>query len=184
MPAAPHGGLDRGCRHDVDALGGGQMDSNIYKRQSRTPAVSSPKNEKPHYARQRPAQGLVASLFNAATALACDPAYYWIVGGALLALETVLCTLIIRKVSYTNIDWDAYMQEVGGFLAGERDYAKLEGDTGPLVYPAGFVYVYSALWYITNAGKDIRLAQYLFAGLYIVTLIVVMAVYRRSALVR
>jgi alpha-1,3-mannosyltransferase len=33
----------------------------------------------------------------------------------------------------TEIDWVAYMQEVGGFLAGEHDYAKLKGDTGPLV---------------------------------------------------
>ncbi len=37
----------------------------------------------------------------------------------------------------TEIDWIAYMQEVGGFLSGERDYALLRGDTGPLVYPAG-----------------------------------------------
>jgi alpha-1,3-mannosyltransferase len=26
------------------------------------------------------------------------------------------------------------MQEVGGFISGERDYTKLKGDTGPLVY--------------------------------------------------
>jgi alpha-1,3-mannosyltransferase len=33
----------------------------------------------------------------------------------------------------TEIDWKAYMQEVEGFLTGERDYRKLKGDTGPLV---------------------------------------------------
>lgn len=43
----------------------------------------------------------------------------------------------------TEIDWVAYMQEVEGFLDGERNYRNLRGDTGPLVYPAGFVYVYS-----------------------------------------
>ncbi len=37
----------------------------------------------------------------------------------------------------TEIDWIAYMQEVGGFMGGELDYLKLKGDTGPLVYPAG-----------------------------------------------
>jgi hypothetical protein len=37
----------------------------------------------------------------------------------------------------TEIDWIAYMQEVGGFMGGELDYTKLRGDTGPLVYPAG-----------------------------------------------
>jgi len=51
--------------------------------------------------------------------------------------ETVLCSLIVWKVPYTEIDWRAYMDEVGGYLDGERDYTKLRGDTGPLVYPAG-----------------------------------------------
>lgn len=36
------------------------------------------------------------------------------------------------------------------FLNGERDYGNIEGDTGPLVYPAGFLYVYSAIQYITG----------------------------------
>ena len=33
----------------------------------------------------------------------------------------------------TEIDWIAYMQEVGGFLSGDLDYTHLKGDTGPLV---------------------------------------------------
>lgn len=41
-------------------------------------------------------------------------------------------------------------QEVKGVIDGERDYAMLRGDTGPLVYPAGFVYIYSALYYATD----------------------------------
>ena len=55
----------------------------------------------------------------------------------------------------TEIDWIAYMQEVSGYLQGERDYMKLRGDTGPLVYPAGFVYVYSWLYHLTREGQDI-----------------------------
>lgn len=47
-----------------------------------------------------------------------------------------------RAHADTEIDWVAYMQEVGGFLDGERNYTALRGDTGPLVYPAGFVYLY------------------------------------------
>ena len=50
----------------------------------------------------------------------------------------------------TEIDWVAYMQEVSGVLDGERDYSKLRGDTGPLVYPAGFVYLFAVLKYITQ----------------------------------
>jgi ALG3 protein len=74
----------------------------------------------------------------------------------LLAGEAVFCLLIIHFVACkahgvetlpisffwadracpadTEIDWQTYMQQVHGFLAGERDYSKLTGDTGPLVY--------------------------------------------------
>ena len=72
------------------------------------------------------------------------------------------------------------MQEVKGYLDGERDYQELRGDTGPLVYPAGFVYVYSFLYYITNNGTNIRLAQYLFEVLYLATQWIVFAIYSKS----
>ena len=57
------------------------------------------------------------------------------------------------------------MEEVGGFLAGERDYTKLKGGTGPLVYPAGFVYLYSFLRKVTLGS--VRPAQWCFAGVYL-----------------
>jgi alpha-1,3-mannosyltransferase len=72
------------------------------------------------------------------------------------------------------------MQEVEGFLAGERDYTKLRGDTGPLVYPAGFLYVFAALRRITESGSNIFLAQCIFIGIYILNLAVVLALYTKS----
>lgn len=50
----------------------------------------------------------------------------------------------------TEIDWVAYMEEVGGYQDGERDYTKLRGGTGPLVYPAGFVHLFDALQRLTS----------------------------------
>ncbi|XP_044763033.1 lethal(2)neighbour of Tid protein [Coccinella septempunctata] len=85
----------------------------------------------------------------------------------LFFFEVVLNIFIIENVRYTEIDWVAYMQEVEGFLNGTLDYSKLRGDTGPLVYPAGFVYIYSALYYLTSQGKNIYLAQYIFLVLYL-----------------
>ena len=55
----------------------------------------------------------------------------------------------------TEIDWIAYMQEVKGFIDGERNYMNIYGDTGPLVYPAGFVYVFTMLYWFTKKGTDI-----------------------------
>jgi alpha-1,3-mannosyltransferase len=83
----------------------------------------------------------------------------------------------------TEIDWIAYMQEVGGFLGGERDYMKLKGDTGPLVYPAGFVYLYSALYWLTGSGEKLVVGQWVFAVLYVASLAVVMMILRSSKFV-
>ena len=48
-------------------------------------------------------------------------------------------------------------EEVEGFLHGERNYELLKGDTGPLVYPAGFVYIFSILYFVTGSGENILL---------------------------
>lgn len=44
------------------------------------------------------------------------------------------------------------MEEVEGFLGGELDYKHLKGGTGPLVYPAGFVYLFSGIRWVTNGS--------------------------------
>lgn len=97
------------------------------------------------------------------------------VAAALCVGEAALCALIIRRVPYTEIDWQvrraasgrsvggrlraprgvrshsgarcvlraclpaarqAYMQQVEAFMAGERDYSRLRGDTGAPAAPA------------------------------------------------
>lgn len=80
----------------------------------------------------------------------------------------------------TEIDWKTYMQQVSQFLDGEYDYSKLKGDTGPLVYPVYHLYLYTALYYLTDRGTNIFRAQCIFAVLYLVTLAFVMAAYRRA----
>ena len=80
----------------------------------------------------------------------------------------------------TEIDWVAYMEQVELFLGGERDYTRIEGGTGPLVYPAAHVYTYTALYHVTDQGRNIFLAQCIFAGIYLVTLALVLACYRKA----
>ncbi|KAJ1908215.1 dolichyl-P-Man:Man(5)GlcNAc(2)-PP-dolichol alpha-1,3-mannosyltransferase [Coemansia sp. IMI 209127] len=99
---------------------------------------------------------------------------------ALLAFEALLNAAIIGRIAYTEIDWRAYMQEVAGVAAGERNYLKLAGDTGPLVYPAGFVWIYRALRAATDGGADIRRAQHIFMAVYLATMAAVLAIYGRA----
>jgi alpha-1,3-mannosyltransferase len=72
------------------------------------------------------------------------------------------------------------MQEVEGVVNGTYDYTQLHGDTGPLVYPAGFVYVFLALYYVTELGTNISLAQHIFVGIYVVNLLLVFNIYRKT----
>ncbi|KAH8596126.1 glycosyltransferase family 58 protein [Bisporella sp. PMI_857] len=98
----------------------------------------------------------------------------------LLLADAFLSSLIISYVSYTEIDWIAYMQQTEQYINGERDYTLIKGDTGPLVYPAAHVYIYWVLYHVTEKGKNILNAQRLFAILYLGTLSLVMACYKRA----
>ncbi|XP_060762021.1 dol-P-Man:Man(5)GlcNAc(2)-PP-Dol alpha-1,3-mannosyltransferase [Neoarius graeffei] len=108
------------------------------------------------------------------------PEYTVLVTAVLWCVEIGINVWVIQKVAYTEIDWKAYMDEVEGVINGTYDYTQLKGDTGPLVYPAGFVYIFSALYYITDHGLNIRLAQYLFATFYLITLLLVFRIYHRT----
>lgn len=72
------------------------------------------------------------------------------------------------------------MEQISQFLSGERSYPKISGGTGPLVYPAAHVYIYTILYKITDEGRDILFAQGIFAGVYLVALGAVMACYRMA----
>jgi alpha-1,3-mannosyltransferase len=95
---------------------------------------------------------------------------------ALLLLgELALGSLIIARVFYTEIDWAAYMEEVDFWLDGEYDYRKIYGNTGPLVYPAGFLYLFGALQWLTD--REIPKAQIYFLVFYVLTQATVLMMY-------
>ncbi|XP_072560313.1 dol-P-Man:Man(5)GlcNAc(2)-PP-Dol alpha-1,3-mannosyltransferase isoform X1 [Paramormyrops kingsleyae] len=106
--------------------------------------------------------------------------YTFLVTAVLWLFEIGINIWVIQKVAYTEIDWKAYMEEVEGVINGTYDYTLLKGGTGPLVYPAGFVYIFTALYYITGHGLNIRMGQYLFAAFYLVTLLLVFRIYHRT----
>ena len=114
------------------------------------------------------------TLKNLYIGLAGEKFDYFFVSCLVLA-ECLLGSLIIHKVPYTEIDWVAYMQEVDFWLDGEYDYRKIYGNTGPLVYPAGFLYLFGFLQWLTN--REIPKAQIIFLGFYVLTQMAVFGLY-------
>ncbi|XDV27952.1 hypothetical protein PO909_031393 [Leuciscus waleckii] len=106
--------------------------------------------------------------------------YTFLITAVLWLLEIVINIWVIQRVAYTEIDWKAYMDEVEGVINGTYDYTQLKGDTGPLVYPAGFVYIFTGLYYLTDHGQNIRLGQYVFAVFYLITLFLVFRIYHHT----
>jgi alpha-1,3-mannosyltransferase len=97
----------------------------------------------------------------------------------LLAVEAVIGVVTIMFRPYVEIDWEAYMSQVSGFLSGDLDYPNLKGGTGPLVYPAGFLYIFSVLYHLSSQGTNIRLVQYIYLGIYLLNLKVLHSIYNK-----
>lgn len=96
----------------------------------------------------------------------------------LLAVDAVLCAVVVWKVPYTEIDWQTYNQQIALFVKGERDYKLISGSTGPLVYPGAHVWIYRVLYAVTDEGRNVVLAQVIFGAVYLLALAVVCACYR------
>lgn len=128
----------------------------------------------------------------------------------ILLFDTALTLSVIALRPYTEIDWRAYMQEVEGWAVRREsptDYSTLRGDTGPLVYPAGFMWAFRGLRALASlrvsedsaldscarveaassslvglppapcGGLDVRAAQWAFALIYIASQAFVLDIY-------
>lgn len=133
---------------------------------------------------------MIAATIKLASNLLFKWEYFPLLAILLVFGEYVLCTLIIHKIPYTEIDWRAYMQEVEGpFVHNDWNYTNLGGDTGPLVYPAGFVYIYEGMRRMVDwnpvteeispekAQLAIMTGQWIFKYIYIANQALVLAVY-------
>ncbi|KAF8061602.1 glycosyltransferase family 58 protein [Lyophyllum atratum] len=115
-----------------------------------------------------------------ATELLTNPRYFWTLALLVIIGDGVLTDLIIRFVPYTEIDWETYMVQTEVFLKGQHNYSMITGPTGPLVYPAGHLRIHTILHDITDSGRNIALAQHIYAGLYVATLALTCAIYRKA----
>ncbi|OWB63909.1 hypothetical protein B5S31_g4715 [[Candida] boidinii] len=110
-------------------------------------------------------------------ALFYNPEVSRAVGPGLVLIESVILKIIVNKVPYTEIDYSTYMQQIQKVKDGELIYDNIYGDTGPLVYPAGHIFIYSWMDWFTENMDDIHCGQSVFRWLYLVTYVLQIAVY-------
>ncbi|KAI5986643.1 glycosyltransferase family 58 protein [Pisolithus albus] len=91
-----------------------------------------------------------------------------------IVCDAVLTQLIIKFIPCQSL------VQIDLYLNGERNYSKITGPTGPLVYPAGHVYVHDILHYLTDSGNNVPVAQQIYAGLYVLSLLLTCSIYRNA----
>ncbi|GEQ70320.1 hypothetical protein JCM33374_g3996 [Metschnikowia sp. JCM 33374] len=123
------------------------------------------------------AKNVALDVLNGIRALVLEPSANRVVVPVIVCVSSILCKFIISHVNYTEIDFSTYMQQVDHVNAGALDYSTIVGDSGPLVYPAGFISVYSVLHWLTDGGVNLRRAQLAFGYLFSATVALTCAVY-------
>ncbi|GBE82042.1 mannosyltransferase [Sparassis latifolia] len=127
-----------------------------------------------------PLARLVNTLSASLHSLLTDPHYFYALATLVVLGDAVLTQLIIRFVPYTEIDWETYIYQLELYMKGERDYALISGPTGPIVYPAGHLYVHRLLYAITDSGKNLVAPQEVYSLLYIALLAITCIIYRQA----
>ncbi|SCU95246.1 LAME_0F11364g1_1 [Lachancea meyersii CBS 8951] len=134
----------------------------------------SEKKQKPT---EEPSINVFKDLKDVLRYLIFNPEANHIVMPLLLVLEAVALKYILANVQYTEIDYEAYMEQIWTIKDGETNYELIEGGTGPLVYPAGHVWIYEIMEKVTSGLDNLKNGQIAFSALYIATLVLQMVCY-------
>ncbi|EEQ41192.1 hypothetical protein CLUG_05320 [Clavispora lusitaniae ATCC 42720] len=140
-------------------------------------AVKNTSNESSDKLPQLTLKSVLSDVYNGAYFMVFDPQACKVAAPIVVSVASILCKIVISKVNYTEIDFSTYMQQIELVNAGALDYSLIEGDTGPIVYPAGFIQVYQLLYWLTDGGVNIQIAQKAFGYLFAITVAFTCAVY-------
>jgi hypothetical protein len=86
----------------------------------------------------------------------------------------MLSLLVFYTISFTDIDYTTYLSQSSLFLQGQRNYTLLYGSSGPLVYPALHLYLYST---ISMFSLNLAVVQLGFCFLYGLLVLVLVLIY-------
>ncbi|KAK6458134.1 Dolichyl-phosphate-mannose-glycolipid alpha-mannosyltransferase [Scheffersomyces xylosifermentans] len=116
-------------------------------------------------------KNVVGDIIFGVKSLIDNPEANRVIAPVIVCLTSVVAKYVIAHVPYTEIDFVTYMQQIKLINEGEIDYNEIYGDTGPIVYPAGFVQIYQWIGSMTNGGERISTAQTIFSSLLTFTTI-------------
>jgi alpha-1,3-mannosyltransferase len=112
-------------------------------------------------------ENVLNDIWTGIKAILFDPELKSAVLPALFIFELIATKIIRLAIPYTEIDYTAYVEQIEIIKSGELNYANIYGGTGPLVYPAGHVWIYKAMYWVTNGKGSISSGQELFGYLYL-----------------
>uniref|UniRef100_A0A8C9AKP0 Dol-P-Man:Man(5)GlcNAc(2)-PP-Dol alpha-1,3-mannosyltransferase n=1 Tax=Prolemur simus TaxID=1328070 RepID=A0A8C9AKP0_PROSS len=108
-----------------------------------------------------------------------EPRYTLLVAACLCLAEVGITFWVIHRVACEEGDPNPPTQVQT--CNSKADSSSSIADPYPLPeYPAGFVYIFMGLYYATGRGTDIRMAQNIFAVLYLATLLLVFLIYHQT----
>lgn len=128
-------------------------------------------------------KNVLLDIYHGCRALVMDKKANRMVIPVLVCVASIACKVIVAKVPHTEIDFSTYMQQVEMVNAGALDYSIIEGDSGPIVYPAGFILVYQFIYWLSDGGADMRIAQHAFGYLFTLSVILTSTVYSMTDVV-
>lgn len=136
-----------------------------------TTTTSSTSDQRPQFT----LINVIKDIYNGIIALVINPLATRITYPLIACIASIITKIIIKKVSYTEIDYTTYLQQIDKVNAGELNYANIYGDSGPIVYPAGFVTVYQYIQWL--CGDNVEQAQYVFGYCFTATVALACFVY-------
>lgn len=125
-------------------------------------------------------RNLFLDLCDGIWAILFDPFCNRVVGPLIVIFSSLFTKIIKFRVPYTEIDFKTYIQQIHLINDGVIDYNFIWGDSGPIVYPAGFVQIYQFINYLTDDGTDIASAQSIFGYVFTLTSFLVVLTYTMS----
>jgi alpha-1,3-mannosyltransferase len=79
----------------------------------------------------------------------------------LLSIELLLDLYFLQHGPLHPIDYPTYLVQARQVRLGERDYSKITGPTGPLVYPGGHVLIFTIFERLFGIKGDLDWTGYL-----------------------